>query len=82
MSASMLSRRSLLSLRAWAARGTAALPAGDPDPFSSYTVACAQVNEARPFMIEEARRHGIATANRTDLDIVRDIFARTHPPDA
>jgi hypothetical protein len=71
-----LTRRAFLSLRADAARGTG----DDVDPFASYAIACAQVNEARPFLADEARRHGIATDNRSDLDIVKEIFAKAQPP--
>jgi hypothetical protein len=59
----------------------------DPPPdgwdllFGGYEDACAQVNEARPFLADEARRLGIATEGRSDLDILKDVFRSTGPPD-
>ena len=72
-----LTRRALLTLR------RAATPSNAPvvdDSFSSYALACAQVNEARPFLADEARRYGIATENRTDLEILKDVFAKASLP--
>lgn len=78
-----LSRRALLSFRlgtgAPAAAG-ACDQAVSADPFASYDMAYAQVNEARPFLLEDARRLGIATENRSDLDIAREIFAKADVP--
>ena len=48
--------------------------------FGSYEMACAQVNEARPFLMDDARRLGIATEGRTDLEILKAIFATTGQP--
>lgn len=47
---------------------------------SSDELACAQIAEARPFLADEARRLGIPMENRSDLDILRDIFAKAHLP--
>jgi hypothetical protein len=79
-----VTRRALLSLRfaGAGANGCASGAAADiaPDPFSSYEAAYAQVNEARPFLAEEARRLGIPTENRSDLDILKEIYAKADPP--
>lgn len=48
--------------------------------FGSYEQACAQVNEARPFLADEARRLGIATEGRSDLDILKDVFRKSGQP--
>lgn len=48
--------------------------------FESYEQACAQVNEARPFLAEEARRLGISTEGKSDLEIVREVFASSGQP--
>jgi hypothetical protein len=48
--------------------------------FGSYSMACAQVNEARPFLMDDARRLGIATEGKTDLEILKAIFATTGQP--
>ena len=48
--------------------------------FGSYAMACAQVNEARPFLMDDARRLGIATEGKTDLEILKAIFATTGQP--
>jgi hypothetical protein len=73
-----LTRRAFLSFR----RRTepVAVPQADNADFalSSYELACAQIAEARPFLADEARRHGIATENRSELDILRDVFAKAH----
>lgn len=60
------------------------VPAPDPwdDYFGSYEEACAQVNEARPFLADEARRLGIPTAGRSDLDVLKDVFRSTGAPRA
>lgn len=50
------------------------------DYFGSYEMACAQVNEARPFLEDDARRLGINTQNKTDLEILKAIFATTGQP--
>ncbi len=56
-----------------------AAPGPDPDPldeyFGSYEIACAQVNEARPFLADEAKRLAIDTEGRTDTEILKAIFA-------
>ena len=53
-------------------------PAPEPDPldefFGSYELACAQVNEAKPFLADEARRLGIATEGRSDVEVLKEIF--------
>ena len=80
MSDKRLTRRALLTLRT-GRPATAEDPcAPAADPFASYDFACAQVNEARPFLADEARRLGIRTENRSDLDILKDVFAKAHPP--
>jgi len=73
-----LSRRSFL-LRA---RPAPAEPEGPSwnDYFGSYSMACAQVNEARPFLMDDARRLGIETAGKSDLEILKAIFATTGQP--
>jgi len=48
--------------------------------FGSYEMACAQVNEARPFLMDDARRLGINTQGKTDLEILKAIFATTGQP--
>ncbi len=48
--------------------------------FSSYEMAYAQVNEARPFLAEDARRLGIDTEGMSDLEILKAIFATTGQP--
>ena len=48
--------------------------------FGTYEQACAQVNEARPFLADEARRLGIPTEGRSDLDILKDVFRSTGQP--
>ncbi len=50
------------------------------DYFGSYEMACAQVNEARPFLADEAARLGIDTAGRSDVEILKEIFATTGQP--
>ena len=72
----LLTRRALLTMRCAAAAKTAVVD----DSFSSYALACAQVNEARPFLADEARRYGITTENRTDLEILKDVFAKAKLP--
>lgn len=65
-------------------RGLARPAPPEPDPwdgyFGSYEFACAQVNEARPFLADEARRLGIATEGRSDVEILKDIFRSTGRP--
>jgi hypothetical protein len=82
MSDAGLTRRALLTLRGSRASAAPHAPANEvvDDAFSSYALAYAQVNEARPFIADEARRHGIVTENRTELDILKDIFAKAHLP--
>ena len=48
--------------------------------FGLYEMAYAQVNEARPFLAEDARRLGIDTAGMSDLEILKAIFATTGQP--
>ena len=48
--------------------------------FGSYAMACAQVNEARPFLMDDARRLGIETEGKSDLEILKAIFATTGQP--
>ena len=80
-----LTRRAFLSFRSLRRGGA---PASSPAPaasdlaLSSYALACAQVNEARPFLADEARRYGIPTENRSDIDVLRDVFAKAHLPAA
>jgi len=73
-----------LSRRNFLLRTTPA-PAAQEDPawneyFGSYAMACAQVNEARPFLMDDAHRLGIATEGKTDLEILKAIFATTGQP--
>lgn len=42
--------------------------------------AIAQLNEARPFLMEDARNAGIDTAGKTELQILRELFARAGGP--
>ena len=79
-----LSRRAFLTFRRRTDQ-TAAPTANAADPaeasdyaLSSFELACAQIAEARPFLADEARRHGIPTENRTELEILRDVFAKAH----
>lgn len=74
--ASPVTRRALLSLR------LNARAAREPidDPFASYETGYAQINEARPFLAEEAHRLGINIENRDDLAIVREIFSKADLP--
>ncbi len=73
-----------LSRRRFFLRGNAkpAEPEGPSwdDYFGSYEMACAQVNEARPFLADDARRLGIDTQGKTDLEILKAIFATTGQP--
>lgn len=50
------------------------------DYFSSYALSCAQVNEAKPFLLDDARRLGIETEGRSDVEILKAIFATTGRP--
>ncbi len=56
----------------------------DPNPwdqyFGSYEMACAQVNEARPFLADEARRLNIDTEGKSDLEILKAVFATSGSP--
>jgi hypothetical protein len=74
--ASPVTRRELLSLRL----GASAAHEPIDDPFASYETAYAQINEARPFLAEEAHRLGIKAENRDDLEIVRKIFSKAELP--
>lgn len=73
-----LTRRAFLAFRR--RTGAAAAPAANASDhaLSSFELACAQIAEARPFLADEARRHGIPTENRTELEILRDVFAKAH----
>jgi hypothetical protein len=73
-----LTRRAFLTFRRRA--GQVAAPATDATDFalSCDEIACAQLAEARPFLADEARRYGIPTENRTELEILRDVFAKAH----
>ena len=50
------------------------------DYFSSYALACAQVNEAKPFLLDDARRLGIDTEGLSDVEILKAVFATTGRP--
>ena len=82
--ASPMTRRALLSLRLGNGEAPGRADAAGPldDPFASYEAAYAQVNEARPFLAEEAHRLGIDTRNRNDFDILTEIFAKADLPSA
>jgi hypothetical protein len=73
-----------LTRRGFLFRGLAAALPAEPDPwdefFGSYEQACAQVNEARPFLSDEARRLGIETEGRSDLEVLKDVFRSTGRP--
>jgi len=43
-------------------------------------MACAQVNEARPFLADEARRLNIDTEGKSDLEILKAVFATSGSP--
>ena len=65
--------------------GGAQAPAPDPGPswddfFGSYEMACAQVNEARPFLAGDAARLGIDTTGLSEVEILKAIFATTGRP--
>jgi hypothetical protein len=64
--------------------GRASAPEPAPNPwdeyFGSYEVACAQVNEARPFLADEARRLGIAVEGKSDLEILKAVFESSGSP--
>jgi hypothetical protein len=77
-----LTRRAFLSFRPGDASASSPAGAASDLALSSYELACAQVNEARPFLADEARRHGIPTENRTDIEVLRDVFAKAHLPAA
>lgn len=61
---------------------TAEAPAPNPwdQYFGSYEMACAQVNEARPFLADEARRLGIDTEGKSDLEILKAVFESSGSP--
>ena len=73
-----------LSRRGFLFRGITEPAPAPPDAwddyFDSYEQACAQVNEAKPFLAEEALRLGIATEGRTDLEVLKDVFRSTGRP--
>jgi hypothetical protein len=73
-----LTRRALFTFRR--RTGPAAAPVADATEFalSCDELACAQLAEARPFLADEARRLGIPTENRSELEILRDVFAKAH----
>ena len=48
--------------------------------FSSYGMAYAQVNEAGPFLEDDARRLGIDMTGKSDLEILKEIFATSDQP--
>lgn len=48
--------------------------------FGSYEMACAQINEARPFLADDARRLGIDTEGKSELEVLKAIFATTGQP--
>jgi hypothetical protein len=72
-----LSRRSFL-------QGRTQPDAQAPNPwdayFGSYEMACAQVNEARPFLADEARRLNIDTQGKSDLEVLKAVFETTGLP--
>lgn len=72
------SRRRFL-LRGAQAPAQAEGPSWD-DFFGSYEMACAQVNEARPFLADDAARLGIDTAGMSEVEILKAIFATTGRP--
>jgi hypothetical protein len=43
-------------------------------------MACAQVNEARPFLADEARRLNIDTQGKSDLEVLKAVFETTGLP--
>ena len=73
-----LSRRGFLLGRT----PTAEAPAPNPwdQYFGSYEMACAQVNEARPFLADEARRLNIDTEGKSDLEILKAVFETSGSP--
>ena len=73
-----LSRRSFLLGRVTGS--AAAEEAPWDDYFGSYEMACAQVNEARPFLAEDARRLGIETEGMSDVEMLKAIFVTTGQP--
>ncbi len=79
-SRSELTRRAFLSFRLTAPEPRCRTATASEFALSSYALACAQVNEARPFLADEARRYGIPTENRTDTEILRDVFAKARLP--
>jgi hypothetical protein len=75
-----LTRRAFLALRTSKPPAATTASHAMTLALSSDELACAQIAEARPFLADEARRLGIATENRSDLDILRDVFAKAHLP--
>ncbi len=75
-----------LSRRGFPLGRTPAAEAPTPDPwdayFGAYEMACAQVNEARPFLADEARRLNIDTEGKSDLEILKAVFATSGLPQA
>jgi hypothetical protein len=73
-----------LSRRGFLLGRTPAPDAPAPNPwdqyFGSYEMACAQVNEARPFLADEARRLNIDTEGKSDLEILKAVFETSGPP--
>jgi hypothetical protein len=63
-------------------RAKPAEPAPNPwdEYFASYEMACAQVNEARPFLADEARRLGIDVEGKSDLEILKAVFESSGSP--
>jgi len=47
---------------------------------SSFEICYPLLDEARPFLKEEAGRLGIETENREELDVLREILARAGMP--
>jgi hypothetical protein len=64
------------------ARARTAEPAPNPwdEYFGSYEMACAQVNEARPFLADEARRLGIDVEGKSDVEILKAVFESSGSP--
>jgi hypothetical protein len=72
-----LSRRGFLLGRT---RAEEAAPNPWDEYFGSYEMACAQVNEARPFLADEARRLNIDTEGKSDLEILKAVFETSGSP--
>jgi hypothetical protein len=73
-----------LSRRGFLLGRPAAVDEPAPNPwdeyFGSYEMACAQVNEARPFLADDARRLNIDTEGKSDLEILKAVFATSGAP--